>query len=173
MEPSHIELNPVTFITIGTIGPPGQRTFYLQASQGRIQVSLIIEKEHAEALALALDRLLEHLGEPNPEEVKTILEAGMELLEPVEPAFRVGQLGLGYDAAGDLLVITALELTEGDEAPSIARFWGTRAQMRALSAHAVKVCAAGRPRCVLCGRPIDPQGHFCPRRNGHQRGMRL
>ncbi|MFQ6057466.1 MAG: DUF3090 domain-containing protein [Anaerolineae bacterium] len=171
--PRSIELNPVSFITIGTVGPPGQRTFYLQASKGRALVSLIIEKEHAQALALALDQLVEQLGEPDPEESEAILEAGMELLEPIEPEFRVGQLGLGYDEANDLLVITALELTEAEEIPSMARFWATRAQMRALSRHAAKVCAAGRPICVLCGSPIDPQGHFCPRKDGHQRGMTL
>ena len=98
-----------------------------------------------------------------------VTETEMELSEPIEPVFRIGQLGLGYDAEKGLLVLVAYELPE-EENPStinVVRFWATPEQMRALARHAAGVVAGGRPICVLCGRPIDPEGHFCPKRNGH------
>ncbi len=166
------DLNPVTHITIDTVGPPGRRTFFLQASQGLTLVSLIIEKEHAYALAIAVRQLLEQLGEDLSDLEAT--EVDLELKEPLIPAFRVGQLGLGYDDTEDLLVVVAQELTgEGEEEmAAVARFWATRRQMGALSEHALQVVAAGRPICPLCGEPMDldnPEGHFCPRKNGRQR----
>ncbi len=180
MAQRHIDINPASFLTIGTIGPPGQRTFFLQASQGSRVISLIIEKEHARALAVAIDRALEELAiehPPDPSEPE-FLDTNMSLLEPVRPAFRVGQMGLGYDEQADRLVIVAEELLPSSEdeeqlrPPVIARIWGSRTQMRTLSRHAKGVVAAGRPTCPMCGRPMDPDGHFCPRRNGHQQGFR-
>ncbi|RMF32932.1 MAG: DUF3090 family protein [Chloroflexi bacterium] len=167
------DLNPVTHITIDTVGPPGQRTFFLQASQGLTLVSLIIEKEHAYALAIAIRQLLEQLGEDLSELVTTGVD--LELKEPLVPAFRVGQLGLGYDDTEDLLVVVAQELTEEEEEEmaAVARFWATRRQMGALSEHALQVVAAGRPICPLCGEPMDPdnpEGHICPRKNGRRGG---
>jgi uncharacterized repeat protein (TIGR03847 family) len=95
----------------------------------------------------------------------------MDLESPLEPAFRVGRLNLGYDKDSERLFIIAYELMEeGDDTPpSVARFWATPAQMRAFSIHGQEVVAAGRPICAMCGEPMDPQGHFCPRRNGHRR----
>ena len=103
--------------------------------------------------------------EPDP-----IITVGMDLEVPLEPAFRVGRVNLGYDQVSERLVVIAYELLEeGDEAtPSVARFWATQAQMRAFSIHGQEVVAAGRPRCAMCGEPIDPEGHFCPRKNGHR-----
>lgn len=180
MAQRHIDINPASFITVGTIGPPGQRTFFLQASQGSRVISLIIEKEHAQALALAIDRALEELAMsyPTGQTEVEFLDTNMSLLEPVTPEFRVGQIGLGYDERVDRLVIVAQELlppsTSGEQAesPTLARIWGSRAQMRTLSRHAKAVVAAGRPTCPMCGRPMDPDGHFCIRRNGHQRGFK-
>lgn len=168
------ELNPASRITVGTIGEPGQRVFYLQGSEGTRTVSLIIEKEQAGALANALDEFLENLEEdrelppPRPENVDPV---DLNLQEPVEAMFRVGQIGLGYDEESDLVLIAAQELTFEDEqrTPRVVRFWGTRSQMAALSDHATQVVNAGRPICALCGEPIDPDGHFCPPSNGHPR----
>jgi uncharacterized repeat protein (TIGR03847 family) len=137
------------------------------------------EKEQVHALALAIDELLGRLAKDAPEDIalaETIRSIGMNLEEPIEPAFRIGQLGLGYDESHGYLVIVAYETPpepEEGQLPSemppigVARFWATPAQMRALSQHAAAVVAAGRPICVMCGQPIDPEGHFCPRRNGH------
>ncbi len=167
------DLNPVDRITVDAIGEPGRRVFYLQARQGNRLVTLICEKEQVVALTIAIDHLLLALAggnaaavvEPDP-----ALEEEMELEYPLEPAFRTGQVNLGYDQISGRLVIIAYEmLPEGDEStPSIARFWATPAQMRAFSMQGQRVVAAGRPICILCGQPIDPDGHFCPRKNGHR-----
>lgn len=167
------DLKPCSRLTIGAIGPPGQRTFYLQGIQGRTVVSLILEKEHAYALAIGIDELLEEIEAQYPSDREPEPPPGdMSLVDPVAPRFRIGRLGLGYDAEEDLLVIFAQELLSEEEAerrePAVGRFWASREQMQALSEHAKKVVAAGRPLCALCGNPIDPSGHFCPPSNGHQ-----
>jgi hypothetical protein len=137
------DLNPVTRITTDAIGPPGQRVFYLQARQGAKIVTLIVEKEHIAALAEAADRLLLMLAGDDP---------------------------VRYDEVGGNLVIVCYELLGDDDPddPSVARFWVTPRQMRALSQHGQEVVAAGRPICAMCGQPIDPEGHFCARKNGHR-----
>ncbi|HEY66104.1 MAG TPA: DUF3090 family protein [Caldilineae bacterium] len=163
------DFNPVSHITVETIGPPGQRTFYMQASQGLMLLTMVMEKEQAAALASAIDQLLEQIGaDEEPDE-----EIDLTLHEPVDPEFRIGQMGLGYEETLDRVVIIVQELLPEEEAeirdPMIARFWMSKAQARALSQHAAEVVAAGRPICPLCGDPINPTGHFCPRSNGHQR----
>ena len=171
------DLNPITHITAGAVGEPGSRTFYIQARQGSQLVTLLCEKQQVAALALGVEQLLEQLAEKDPKLAQTIdmvLEVDMELEEPLDPAFRVGQMGLGYDEERNLLVLVAQELLpEGQDAStaSSARFWGTAEQMRTMAHHAQAVVASGRPTCPLCGAPIDPEGHFCPRRNGHIRNL--
>ena len=171
------DLNPVTHITAGAVGEPGNRTFYIQARQGSQLVTLLCEKQQVAALALGVEQLLEQLAEKDPKLAQTIdlvLEVNMELEEPLDPVFRVGQMGLGYDEERNLLVLVAQELLpEGQDAStaSSARFWGTAEQMRTMAHHAQAVVASGRPTCPLCGAPIDPEGHFCPRRNGHIRNL--
>ncbi len=161
------DLNPVTHITAGVVGKPGKRTFYLQGRQGQTVVTLTAEKEQMSALSAGIDQLLERLGLTG--QSVQVSAAQMELAQPVEPVFRIGQLGLGYDAEQSLIVLVAYELPEQEGATSVSvvRFWATQDQMRALARHAAGIVAAGRPICVLCGRPIDPEGHFCPKRNGH------
>lgn len=167
------DLEPVSFITADAIGPPGRRTFYLQASQERTVVSLIIEKEQARALAESLDQLLEALKERYPKRPGPIepVDYDMGLLKPIDSLWRVGQMGLGYDEETDLIVLIAQELMFEDEElrePEAVRFAATREQMQALSEHAAWVVEQGRPECPLCGNPIDPDGHFCPPSNGHR-----
>lgn len=161
------DLNPVTHITVGAIGVPGKRTFYLQGQQGATIVTLVTEKEQVAALTKGIDELLDRLGTGSKTVQVNALE--MELSQPVEPLFRIGQLGLGYDADQKLMVLVAYELPENENADvvNVVRFWATADQMRTVARHAAGVVAGGRPICVLCGRPIDPEGHFCPKRNGH------
>lgn len=161
------DLNPVTHITVGAIGAPGKRTFYLQGRQGMTIVTLATEKEQVSALAKGIDDLLDRLGLGSKSALVNQLE--MEFSQPVEPLFRIGQLGLGYDADQKLVVLVAYELPEDENAEmvNVVRFWATAEQMRAVARHGAGVVAGGRPICVLCGRPIDPEGHFCPKRNGH------
>jgi uncharacterized repeat protein (TIGR03847 family) len=165
------DLKPCSRITIGAIGPAGQRTFYLQGIQGRSVVSLVMEKQHAQALAVGIDELLAEIETKHPADEEAPAKRDMALLDPVSPRFRVGRLGLGYDAEEDLIVIFAQELLSEEEAakrePAVGRLWASRSQMEALSAHAKRVASAGRPICALCGNPIDPTGHFCPPSNGH------
>jgi uncharacterized repeat protein (TIGR03847 family) len=161
------DLNPVSQLTIGTIGPPGNRVFYLQGKSAGERVTLIIEKQHAVALAASLDELLAELDARFPRPARREVAAS-ELDVPVEPLFRVGQIGLGYDQTADLVVVIAYELAlDEDEDGSVVRFWGKREQMRALRNVALKAVEGGRPTCALCGELIDPEGHLCPRQNGH------
>lgn len=168
------DFNSVSEIVVDAVGPPGQRTFLLQARQGGRMASLIMEKQQVAALATSILQLLEELEKEHPD--LPMLDESMSappLQEPVDVAFRVGQLGLGYDANQDMMVLIAQAMPESDDDPDEqdnllkARFYATRAQMYALSKHALDVVAAGRPECPLCGQPMDPQGHFCPRTNGH------
>lgn len=171
MAPEFFDLNPVMHITADAIGPPGERVFYLQASQGDTMVTLVLEKEQVQALAISVDQMLEELEKRHPQsasELELISQYDLVLREPIDPLFRVGQIGLGYDEDSDLLIVVAQELTDEGDEMSVARFWATRAQMKALSEHSLRVVDAGRPTCPLCAQPIDPDGHFCPRRNGHQ-----
>lgn len=166
-----IELNPVSHLTIGALGAPGRRTFYLQGSRGTHTLSLVIEKEQAAMLADSFESLLEELDKKYPlstREVEDPLWTDMRLREPVEDLFRVGNMGLGYNEDGDQVVLVAYELVEEGEDPNVVSFWASRAQIRAVIKRAREVVAAGRPICGNCGRPIDAEGHFCPNRNGHR-----
>lgn len=166
----HIELNPVSQLTVGTVGPPGQRTFYLQGSQGAQTISLVMEKEQATMLAGSLDTLLEELADKHPRESREEQEPvwrDMRLQEPVEALFRVGNMGLGFNEDTDQIVLVAYELVEEEEEPNVVSFWTSRPQIQALIKHARDVVKAGRPVCGNCGEAIDPDGHFCPKRNGH------
>src|ERR1041384_2251531 len=134
---TQFEINPVTHITTGFIGQPGKRVFYIQAHDGPQVVTLIVEKQHVEALAYGIEQFLTELQKKFPQlpEASATYSPEMMALEvPLDPAFRVGQLGLGYDQERDLLVLVAQEVTpEGGDAAeaSGARFFATRSQMRA------------------------------------------
>jgi len=169
MSEFHIDLDAVQRLTVGAVGPRGQRVFYVQIRRGNRMISLTAEKEQVRALADAVSRLLDSLAEKNPRLTTSddMLIADMSLEEPITPEFRIGQMGLGYDAERDMVILLVQSVSEDEEQPLRARFSASRPQMRALSSHAAQVVAAGRPICGNCGRPIDPSGHFCPQRNGH------
>jgi uncharacterized repeat protein (TIGR03847 family) len=167
MPNTEIELKPVDFITIGTIGPKGQRIFHLQAGKDTQIVSLIVEKEQAWALSEALRELIDDLDErfPNADGLPTQIDLGsvdMELREPIEPVFRVAQMGLGYDEENNMVVLVAQELvvtSEGSDDPSliepgVVRLWCDRQQMRALSMHSLEVVQSGRADPRQNGRVV-------------------
>lgn len=167
----HIELNPVTHLTIGTVGPPGQRVFYLQGGQGSNIISLVIEKQQAVVVADGFDELLTDLQARFPQLQRDSEESvwtDLRLREPIESLFRVGNIGLGYNESLNRIVLVAYELVEEEAEPNAVSFWATRAQIRALVPHTREVIKAGRPLCGNCGQPMDPSGHFCPNRNGYK-----
>lgn len=165
MAGSELELRPVDFVTIDTIGPKGQRVFYLQAGKETQLVTLIIEKEQALALGEAIRELLDDIDErfpPPGEETDSAVRADdMELREPLEPLFRVAEMGLGYDDETRLVVLLAQELlardNEEDEIeaePGVVRLWCNRRQLRELSAQASECAQSGRADPRQNGRVV-------------------
>ena len=157
----HIELNPVSHITIGVVGKPGERTFYLQGSQGTQTISLVIEKEQANILAGSFDSLIKELNEKHPDTNKKdeAVWMDMALREPVEELFRVGNMGLGYNEDTDQIVLVAYELVPEDEEPNVVSYWVSREQANLLIPHIQKT--------VRAGRFFDPGSEFSPKLNGH------
>jgi uncharacterized repeat protein (TIGR03847 family) len=174
MSPQEIDLRPVTHITTDAIGQPGKRVFYIQAWQGERTITLIIEKLQIQSLAVGLEQFLVELGRQFPNLAESSAgydEEKMHIHPPVDPLFRTGELGLGYDAEDDLVVLIAREMIAEDQNPdeaSVVRFWCTRSQLRAMCQWGMEVASQGRPMCNQCGEPMDPEGHFCPKKNGHQ-----
>jgi len=157
------ELRAPEHFTCGTVGAPGERVFYIQARQGRRLVTLKSEKEQVRALGEYLAELLDKL--PAGTGVK-LPEAA--LLEPIEPAWPIASIGLGYEDATRRIVIvaTAAVEEEGDEAPT-AKFCVTREQAAAFVSRAQTLMKGGRAICPMCSQPKNPDGHVCPRSNGH------
>jgi len=174
MSRSETDLRPVDHITTDAIGQPGKRIFYLQAWQGERTVTLIVEKIQVQSLSIGLEQFLAEIHEkfPNLAEASSeYQEDKMHIHPPVDPLFRAGEFGLGYDSESDLLVLVARELqAEGvdPEEASVVRFWCTRSQLRALAHWGMEIASRGRPLCPQCGEPMDPEGHFCPKKNGHK-----
>ncbi len=174
MTSTELDLRPVTHITTDAIGQPGKRIFYLQGWQDERTVTLIIEKIQLQSLAIGFEQFLEEIYKkfPNLPETKSgFNEAQMHIKPPLDPLFRVGELGLGYDSENDLVVLVARELLpEGADqnSASVVRFWCTRDQMRAMCEWGLEVAAHGRPICPQCGEPMEPEGHICPKKNGHR-----
>ncbi len=176
MERMLYDMKPVDFLLAAAVGPPGQRAFYLQARKDEVLVTLNMEKEQVALLATSIANLIADLEDLPAIDTSTV--PSQELEEPLEPLFRVGQMGLGYDHREQLFAVFMQSVTpsgpdtEEAEEESVAdvpvvRFWATGSQMQAFSERALQVVEAGRPVCPLCHEPIDPDGHLCPRSNGH------
>ncbi len=171
-----LDLNPLDHITVDAIGKPGTRVFYIQGWRNTDPqpVTIIIEKVQLQSLALGVDQMLTELGKQKPELNVVVAEIDpdkMRISPPVDPLFRAGEMGLGYDADHDMIVIMVREVVMegGDpEQASEVRFWCTRMQIRQLADWSQEVISRGRPLCPQCGQPMDPEGHFCPKKNGHK-----
>ncbi len=155
-------LSAVERLTVGTVGPPGRRTFLLQGRQGMLLVTLKMEKAQVAALSTYLAKVLEDLPSPGD------LPQDLELEEPDEPAWSIGTLGVTYDETTDRVLLVAEEAVPEGEDGAVARFGATREQIAALVIRGAQIVQAGRPACPLCGYPLDPDGHACPRANGHR-----
>lgn len=167
---SSFDLPSLDRLTVGAVGPPGQRVFYLQASQGDQVITLKIEKQQVRALAERLAELLNDL----PAVTALPDDDTLELIEPVLPQWPVGTLRILDDRDADQIVLIAEEVTGFDEegepitSGGMARFGATRAQIAALAKRGAALVEAGRPLCPLCGFPLEPEGHSCPRTNGNR-----
>jgi uncharacterized repeat protein (TIGR03847 family) len=175
---------PERFVA-GTVGPPGERAFFLQARGGGRLVSVALEKVQVQLLAEKLDELLAEANRRFGLELPTLaLAADNEPLDtPLDEEFRVGTLGLAFDVDTATVVIEAIAAGEGEaEAEEEAeeeedadddrdrlRVRLTPQETRAFIERAKRVLASGRPPCPLCGQPLDPKGHLCPRHNGYHR----
>lgn len=155
-------------VTVGTVGEPGARTFYVQAEDQGRRVTLLAEKQQVAGIGELLARLLARLDLAPADDYD---EAAMRLREPVDPAWRVGgiEVGLEADSGRFLLELTGYDVDE-DAAFDAVAFTIDADQARRLAAHADVLVEQGRPRCRLCGRPMGPEGdHVCPATNGHGR----
>jgi uncharacterized repeat protein (TIGR03847 family) len=163
-------------ITVGTVGEPGARTFYLQVGAAGSVVSFKLEKQQAAALGEYLASVLADLPEPEVEPLPA-----PALIEPVTPEWTVGGIGIAYDEDADRILLVVHEVItldedeedepepplfdedDGDDASARVRV--TRPQVVALIQRCNELVEAGRPLCPFCGRPNGPDGHFCPREN--------
>lgn len=182
-----LNLDRVDVFTTGAVGVPGHRTFYLQARVGEQVVSVRCEKQQAAAIALYLRRALAHL----PIVEGRMFREPMSLVEPEDEQFVLGSVGLEFNKSSDLFTLVLREFdapeevdaddsdddfdresddevddddADIDEGPSV-RISITRVQALAFCDQTDRVVAAGRPDCEYCGRPVDLEGHFCPRMN--------
>lgn len=162
-------------VVVGTIGVPGSRTFYLQVRTGKQIVSIALEKQQSAQLAEKIDEVLDQLitleGNPFSVPASTPIElVDNDQLEPVQEQFRTGVMSLGWDPTTAQIVIEAYPLTDADaeefldddaDAPEMLRVRMPVGTARAFTKRTREVVGAGRPICVLCGYPIDADGHIC------------
>ena len=179
---------PERFVA-GTVGPPGQRTFFLQARAGTRIVSVALEKQQVQALAERIDELLDEVmsNELNEAMIPAVAPLGLDdaepLEQPIEEEFRAGTMTLSWDPGDERVVIevfpyseaavvTPDQVDEDFEEPEPEEVFLVRlppGPARAFVKRAEQVLDAGRPSCPFCGNPIDPDGHLCVRANGFRR----
>ncbi|GAC1325707.1 MAG: DUF3090 domain-containing protein [Mycobacteriales bacterium] len=177
--------DPPDRFVAGTVGQPGERTFFLQASASGRVISVALEKSQVSVLAERLEELLDEVRRrgagsdvpastgPDPDDVAP-------LDQPILEEFRVGTMALAWDGADEKVVVeaqaqvaegteeAAAALEDSEDGPDVLRVRISAAAARAFVKRATRVVAAGRPPCPLCGLPLDPAGHICPRQNGHR-----
>src|SRR6476619_7428774 len=179
---------PERFVA-GTVGPPGSRTFFLQARSGARVVSVALEKQQVAALAERVDELLDEVmatGQ-NSSVVPAVAPLGLDdsepLEQPIEEEFRAGTMTLSWDPDDERVVIEVFpfmeaavvspeQVDEDFEEPEPEEIFLVRISAgaaRAFVKRTAQVLDAGRPSCPFCGNPIDPDGHLCVRANGFRR----
>jgi uncharacterized repeat protein (TIGR03847 family) len=184
---------PERFVA-GTVGLPGRRTFFLQASAGGRVTSVALEKTQVAALAERMDELLDEVVRRSGGNAAVPAVAPAEVADsapldtPVEEEFRVGTMALAWDGDAERMIVEAQALVELDaesedelaaaeeqllqddeNGPPMLRVRLSGSQARAFAKRALDVVNAGRPLCPLCNLPLDLEGHVCPRQNGYRR----
>ena len=161
-----VEFTRVTGLRAEALGEPGKRTFRIQVDSESSSATMWLEKEQLFQLALAIGHLQASLPEGSGSGGGA--RFGDEVGPQAHVEFKVGKLVLGHEGNSDRFIIDAhdTESAEDDEDPTV-RVWSERDQLTAFAEESLRICAAGRPLCTLCGGPIDPTGHVCPRSNGH------
>ena len=149
-------------LCVGTVGPVGRRLFLIQCRQGDTLLTVKVEKQQVGAMADLLARVVKDEQRPGH------LPDAQELEEPTDPAWAVGTVGVSFDEAEDRVVLVIEELVPEDTVGAIARVSISREQAAAFTIQATRLIESGRPPCPLCGSPLDPSGHECPRTNGHR-----
>jgi uncharacterized repeat protein (TIGR03847 family) len=157
------DLGPAERLAAGAIGQPGQRRFFLEVTAGGKVHSFPCEKSQVAELAQQGLQLLTVASlEPDEEAVQRLVQSRLPIIDPEEPKFRIGSIGVAVHLS-DFLSITFTSTDDEDSATFVV----TPEQFRAMALVAVEVVAAGRPICPRCGLPEDPDGHRCPSVNGH------
>lgn len=160
----------ISRFTVGTVGLPGERTFYLQLKSGNTVISASLEKSQVAALSERLNYMLKeirlaHPLSPKPQLVRDSLPLDM----PVMDEFRIGSIAIFFNEESNLIQIDLRELNVNDEDVEVIRAFISPSQAKTFHDRAELVIAAGRQPCPFCGFPIDPQGHLCARANGYRR----
>jgi uncharacterized repeat protein (TIGR03847 family) len=155
---SNFDLNAVDRFVVGTIGMPGDRTFYFQSVVGRQVLSFKCEKAQVAALVDALDRLISELPPPDPSPPSFV-----PLDLPLMDEWPVGVIGLAYDAEADMVLLVLEEMQRSADATEggKAQFRLNREQIMGLAIHGGNLVSSGRPICISCGSPVDPEGFNC------------
>jgi uncharacterized repeat protein (TIGR03847 family) len=181
--------DPPERFVVGTVGPPGARTFFLQARDGSRLTSVALEKQQVEALSERVDELLDEVMRAEQSTALIPAVAPLDLIDnnpleqPIEEEFRAGTMTLSWDLATERVVIEVFPFTEAavvspdqldedleePEPDEILLVKLTAGGARAFVNRARSVVSAGRPDCPFCGNPIDPDGHLCVRANGFRR----
>ena len=165
--------------TVGTIGLPGERTFFIQIRKGTEVLSASIEKSQVAAMSERIHYMLKEIRLAHPlTERPVLIRDSLPLDTPVMDEFRIGSIAIFYDEDSELIQIDLRELNfnseevhdeETSDDVEILRIFITATQALIFSDRADLVIAAGRQPCPFCGLPIDPQGHLCARANGYRR----
>ncbi|AOW92724.1 hypothetical protein BFN03_08500 [Rhodococcus sp. WMMA185] len=180
----HVFRTPDRFIA-GTVGEPGDRSFYLQAVHETRVISVLLEKQQVQVLADRMGLLLEEVHRRFGTEVPpqgAQLDDVSPLVTPIDVEFRVGTMGLGWDADAESVVVELLAVSEtefdesvvlddSEDGPDAVRVFLSPLQARDFSLRSERVIAAGRAPCPLCTEPLAPEGHICIRTNGYRRGQ--
>lgn len=163
---------------IGTVGLPGERTFYLQVDDPDGVLALRVEKQQVATLAEQILRAVQTLAEQGIVIDHALPRDDAPLSMPVEEEFTVVSIGLFWNSDIQRMIMEYHALSEAEpadfgdddeDAADTVRLFLTLAEAKAFADRALAVVSAGRPECPLCQMPLDPEGHICPRANGYRR----